>query len=69
MSMAKSLIVSQAFKRIVPLEQLNFFLPNLKPSLMDISQRDWSGVDLFSFSPKNINYEGIFKEALNIIKE
>lgn len=36
---------------------------------MDISQHDWSGVNLFNFSPKNINYEGIFKEALNIIKE
>jgi hypothetical protein len=67
--MAKSLIVSQAFKRIIPLGQLDFFLPNLKPSLMAISQRDWSSVSLFDFSPKKINYESIFKEAKRIIQE
>jgi len=36
---------------------------------MDISQRDWSVVNLFNFSPKNVDYESIFKEAKSIIQE
>lgn len=63
MEAIKKIIIPFKFNRLVPLEFLDFFLPNIKTRFISKNLQDWSSQNIAEYSPSKYDYHKIFKDA------